>query len=270
MVRPCYVSHNHEIESRIPRNFGASRKYLTVRTQQIRHERQTLLPRLQIATWSVGESGGYPGRVKNCVVCGENHTSLNICMKVNRSIRSEVVRNAGCRRGRQGSTLCSAPKRNLSLCVELGMQGLQLSEVCRVICKRRTAFSELPCHHHNTAGVVPKPSARRQPIGECALSEARRIIWKTAHNLIPLRPSSPPPFKRRRKRVLEHFRVTRGAIALQNMYRRYLAVRERKRRAQIVRVALVASFRTLDKAVGHLEAKASAMQTAEQASKVIL
>lgn len=68
---------------------------------------------------------------------------------------------------------------------------------------------------------------------------------------------------------MEQFRATRGAIALQNMYRRYLAVRERRRRAQIVRVAVGAGIRTLDKAVGELEAKASAMQTAEQASKVI-
>ncbi|CAM9343675.1 unnamed protein product, partial [Hapterophycus canaliculatus] len=71
-----------------------------------------------------------------------------------------------------------------------------------------------------------------------------------------------------RKRALEHFRVTKGAIALQNVYRRYLAVRERRRRAQIVQVALGASIRSLDQAVSELEAKASAMQTADQPSKL--
>ncbi|CAM9509000.1 unnamed protein product, partial [Scytosiphon promiscuus] len=71
-----------------------------------------------------------------------------------------------------------------------------------------------------------------------------------------------------RIRVLEQLRATKGAIALQNVYRRYLAVRERKRRAQIVQVSVGATYRILDKAVGELESKASAMQSAEQASKV--
>lgn len=75
-------------------------------------------------------------------------------------------------------------------------------------------------------------------------------------------PTIPPTT--RRKRFLEHFRATKGAIALQSVYRRYLAVRERRRRARVVHLALGAGLRALDKAVGELEAKASASQAGDQ------
>lgn len=48
------------------------------------------------------------------------------------------------------------------------------------------------------------------------------------------------------------------------MLRRYLAVRERKRRARVVQVALRAGLRILGKAVDDLETKASALQAGEQ------
>ncbi|CAM9309272.1 unnamed protein product [Ectocarpus fasciculatus] len=71
----------------------------------------------------------------------------------------------------------------------------------------------------------------------------------------------------KRKRLLEKFRMTRGATMLQNMYRRYLAVRERRRRARIVKLALGAGLRTLGRAMNELEAKAAALQACEQSSK---
>lgn len=68
----------------------------------------------------------------------------------------------------------------------------------------------------------------------------------------------------RRKRLLKEFRMTRGAIMLQNMYRRYLAVRERRRRARIVKLALGAGLRTLGRAINELEGKAATLQACEQ------
>ncbi|CAM9554686.1 unnamed protein product [Ectocarpus sp. 12 AP-2014] len=70
-----------------------------------------------------------------------------------------------------------------------------------------------------------------------------------------------------RKRRLEEFRMTRGAIMLQNMYRRYLAVRERRRRARIVKLALGAGLRVLGRAMNELEAKAATLQACEQSRK---
>eukprot|EP00752_Nemacystus_decipiens_P008069 g7213.t1 len=66
----------------------------------------------------------------------------------------------------------------------------------------------------------------------------------------------------RRNRLLEQFRATKGAIALQSIYRRYLAVRERRRRARVVQLALGAGLRTLDKAVADLEEKVSSSSQA--------
>lgn len=69
---------------------------------------------------------------------------------------------------------------------------------------------------------------------------------------------------------MEQFRATKGAIALQSVYRRYLAVRERRRRARIVQLALGAGLRTLDKAVCELEAKASALHAGDQVMNEIV
>ena len=51
---------------------------------------------------------------------------------------------------------------------------------------------------------------------------------------------------------------------MQSVYRRCLAVREQRRRARVVKLALEAGLRTLDKAVAELEAKVSGLQAGDQ------
>ena len=62
--------------------------------------------------------------------------------------------------------------------------------------------------------------------------------------------------------MAEKATYTRSAATLQNGFRRFRAVRERKRRARRAEVALRASLRTIGQAMSDLEDKVSALPEA--------
>eukprot|EP00904_Undaria_pinnatifida_P012747 jgi/Undpi1/8602/HiC_scaffold_25.g11067.m1 len=66
-----------------------------------------------------------------------------------------------------------------------------------------------------------------------------------------------------RNRMAEKAAYTRGAAAMQNGFRRYRAVKERKKRARVIDLVLGSDLRSIGQAMSELEAKVSALVEAD-------
>lgn len=63
--------------------------------------------------------------------------------------------------------------------------------------------------------------------------------------------------------MAEKAAYTRGAAAMQNGFRRYRAVKERKKRARVIDLVLGSGLRSIGQAMSELEAKVSALVEAD-------